>query len=57
MLNISENATLEELTVDQLDNLLPHEVESFVENLESNTLWKDTEKNMMMNGAKMNCRK
>lgn len=57
MLDIIENSSVATLSLEDIDAMPSHEAESFINSLESDTQWNDPEKNVMMNGANMNCRK
>ncbi len=53
MNTLAENQELETVSLSDLDEMELHEADAVLEKIESNTQWKDPEKNMMRNGAKM----
>lgn len=53
MTTIFENQIIEDISLADLDKMDLQEADVLLETVESNTEWKDAEKNMMRNGAKM----
>lgn len=50
---IFENDALNQISLEELDSVPAVKTAELVNNLHSNTEWKDTEKNLMYNGIKM----
>ena len=50
---IFENDELDQISLEELDGVTTAESAELVDNLQSNTEWKDTEKNLMYNGINM----